>query len=137
GLDIVLDQILIEQCQPAIKHRKPVHVDIKVRNTDRALGTMLSHEVSKAHGAMGLPDETIHINCHGRAGQSFGAWLTHGITLELEGDANDYVGKGLSGGRIIIAPPETSTFVPEEILIVGNVVLYGAIAGDAYFRGRA
>ncbi|MEX0725409.1 MAG: glutamate synthase large subunit, partial [Planctomycetaceae bacterium] len=137
GLDIVLDRILIEQCQPAIRHRKPVHLDIKVRNTDRALGTMLSHEVSKSQGAMGLSEETIHINCRGSAGQSFGAWLTHGITLELDGDANDYVGKGLSGGRIIIAPPANSSFIPEENIIVGNVVLYGAIAGDAYFRGRA
>ncbi|MFN0197874.1 MAG: glutamate synthase large subunit [Planctomycetaceae bacterium] len=137
GLEIVLDQILIAQCQEAIHQRKPVHLDIKVRNTDRALGTMLSHEVSKAQGALGLNDETIHINSHGSAGQSFGAWLAHGITLEHEGDANDYVGKGLSGGRIIISPPEKSLFVPEENIIVGNVVLYGAIAGDAYFRGRA
>jgi glutamate synthase (NADPH/NADH) large chain len=98
---------------------------------------MLSHEVSKANGENGLPDDTIHIDVVGSAGQSLGAWLAPGVTIELAGDANDYVGKGLSGGRIIIAPPKGSTFVPEENIIIGNVALYGATAGEAYFRGMA
>lgn len=137
GLEVVLDNILIDQCQPAIQNGEPVVVDVKVRNTDRTFGTMLSHEVSKHHGAEGLPDETIHINSKGSAGQSLGAWLAHGITIEHEGDANDYVGKGLSGGRIVIYPPADSTFSPKDNIIVGNVNLYGATEGEVYIRGQA
>ena len=137
GLEIVLDNVLIDQCQPAIKNGEPVVVDIKLKNTDRTFGTMLSHEVSKHNGPDGLPDETIHINSKGSAGQSLGAWLAHGITIEHEGDANDYVGKGLSGGRIIIYPPVNSTFLPQENIIVGNVNLYGATEGEVYIRGQA
>lgn len=137
GLEVVLDNVLIDQCQPAIQNREPVVVDLKLKNTDRTFGTMLSHEVSKHHGAEGLPDETIHINTKGSAGQSLGAWLAHGITIEHEGDANDYVGKGLSGGRIVIYPPQDSTFEPADNIIVGNVNLYGATEGEVYIRGQA
>ncbi len=109
----------------------------EISNTDRACGAMLSGEVAKRYGHDGLPDDTIHVHFTGTAGQSFGAWLARGITFELEGDANDYVGKGLSGGRIVIRPPADSGIVPEESIIVGNTVLYGAIAGECYFRGVA
>ena len=108
-----------------------------ISNTDRACGGMLSGEVAKRYGHEGLPDDTIHVRFTGTAGQSFGAWLARGITFELDGDANDYVGKGLSGGRLIIRPPADSGIVPEESIIVGNTVLYGAIEGECYFRGVA
>jgi len=137
GLEEVLDNELIEKSWAAIHEGTPVRFDMPVENIDRAFGTMLSHEVSKQWGADGLPDDTIHIDAKGSAGQSLGAWLAHGITIELEGDANDYVGKGLSGGRLIIYPPKGSSFVPEENIIIGNVALYGAIHGEAYFRGMA
>ncbi|CAJ0831481.1 16443_t:CDS:2 [Entrophospora sp. SA101] len=106
-------------------------------NTDRALGTTLSHNISKYHGEAGLPDDTIHVKLDGSAGQSFGAFLAPGVTLELEGDANDYVGKGLSGGRVVVYPPKVSKFKSEENIIVGNVCLYGATSGQAFFRGIA
>lgn len=137
GLEYQLDHELIRESQPAILDGRRVELSIEIQNIDRALGTMLSHEVVKKWGPHGLPDDTIHIRCRGSAGQSLGAWLAKGITLEVEGDANDYVGKGLSGGRIIIYPPRTSRFLPEENILIGNVVLYGAIEGEAYFRGRA
>ncbi|GAB4152088.1 MAG: glutamate synthase large subunit [Planctomycetaceae bacterium] len=137
GLDEVLDNDLIKQAWTAINEGTPVRFSIPIQNIDRAFGTMLSHQVSRKWGAEGLPDETIHIDVTGSAGQSLGAWLAPGITIELEGDANDYVGKGLSGGRVIIYPPKSSGFVPEENILVGNVVLYGAIKGEAYFRGMA
>jgi len=137
GMELQLDNQLIAQSQAAIQDAKPVTLDIEVQNIDRALGTTLSHEVSKKWGANGLPADTITIRCKGSAGQSLGAWLAKGITIEVEGDANDFVGKGLSGGRIVIAPPKNSSFVPEENILVGNVVLYGATEGEAYFRGRA
>src|SRR4029077_17613692 len=108
-----------------------------ITNTDRAAGAMLSGEVAKRYGHTGLPDDTIHVKLTGTAGQSFGAWLARGITLELEGEGNDYVGKGLSGGRIIVRPPADAGVTPEESIIVGNTVLYGAIAGECYFRGIA
>jgi glutamate synthase domain-containing protein 3 len=114
-----------------------VQIDMPVENVNRVVGTMLSHEVSKRYGERGLPDGTIHIRLRGSAGQSVGGWLVKGITIELEGDANDYVGKGLSGGRLIIYPPENSTFCPEENIIIGNVALYGATGGWAFFRGMA
>jgi glutamate synthase (ferredoxin) len=104
---------------------------------NRVVGTILGSEVSKRFGAEGLPDDTIRLNFKGSAGQSFGAFVPRGMTLTLEGDANDYVGKGLSGGRIVIFPPAGSTFVPEENIIIGNVALYGATSGEAYFRGMA
>lgn len=137
GLEEVLDNDLIKQSLSAIHEGKPVQIQMPIQNIDRAFGTMLSHEVSKRWEDVGLPADTIHIRVHGSAGQSLGAWLARGITIELEGDANDYVGKGLSGGRIVIYPPKTSTFVPENNIIIGNVALYGATAGEAFFRGRA
>ena len=137
GLEEVLDNELIKKSLPAIHEHKPVRFEMEIENIDRAFGTMLSHKVSKANGAEGLPDDTIHIDVKGSAGQSLGAWLAPGITIEVEGDANDYVGKGLSGGRVIIYPPKESTFVPEENIIIGNVALYGATAGEAFFRGMA
>ena len=108
-----------------------------IRNTDRAAGAMLSGEVAKRYGHAGLPEDTIAISLTGTGGQSFGAWLAKGVSLDLVGEANDYVGKGLSGGRIAIRPPENSGIVPEDSIIVGNTVLYGAIAGECYFRGVA
>jgi glutamate synthase (NADPH/NADH) large chain len=137
GLDKALDNRLIELAQPAITEGKPVRGKLKITNTNRTVGTMLSHEIAKVWGEDLLPDETVHFKFTGTAGQSFGAWLAKGVTLELEGDANDYVGKGLSGGKLIVYPPKNATFVAAENMIVGNVVLYGAIKGKAFFRGRA
>ena len=136
-IDNVLDRRLIELAKPALENREPVRAEIRVKNTDRTIGAMLSGEVAKRYGHAGLPDDTIHFTMRGTAGQSFGAWLAHGVTLDLIGEANDYVGKGLSGGRIIVRPPEESGIVPEESIIVGNTVLYGAITGECYFRGIA
>jgi glutamate synthase (NADPH/NADH) large chain len=137
GLDEVLDNQLIEKCQAALTEGTPVRLDMKIENIDRAFGTMLSHHVSKNWGAKGFAEDTIHIKCTGSAGQSVAAWLAHGVTIELEGDANDYAGKGLSGGRLVVYPPQESTFKAEENIIIGNVALYGAVHGEAYFRGRA
>ncbi|MFO0975686.1 MAG: glutamate synthase large subunit [Planctomycetaceae bacterium] len=137
ALDSVRDMELLEKCAPALTERKPVRIDTTIQNIDRAFGTILSNEVSRAAGADGLPDNTIHIRAKGSAGQSVGAWLAHGVTIEVEGDANDYAGKGLSGGRLIIYPPKESTFVPEKNILIGNVALYGATSGEAYFRGVA
>jgi len=133
----VLDRKLIDEAQAALAHGTPVRLTHKIRNTDRAVGAMLSGEVARRYGHAGLPDDTIHVDLTGTAGQSFGAWLAQGVTFALAGEANDYVGKGLSGGRIIIHPTEDSGIVPEESIIVGNTVLYGAIAGECYLRGIA
>jgi glutamate synthase (NADPH/NADH) large chain len=133
----IIDRKLIAESQAALDRGAPVRLQAAIRNTDRATGGMLSGEVAKRYGHEGLPDDTIHVRFTGTAGQSFGAWLARGITFELAGDANDYVGKGLSGGRLIIRPPVQSGVVPEESIIVGNTVLYGAIAGECYFRGVA
>ena len=137
GLEEVLDNKLIELAQPALKEGKSVKIEMPIQNIDRAFGTMLSHELTKRWENIGLPDDTVHIRVTGSAGQSLGAWLAPGITIELEGDSNDYVGKGLSGGRIVIYPPKTATFKAEENIIIGNVALYGATAGEAFCRGRA
>lgn len=137
GIETALDYKLIEKAKDALENKKPVKIEMAVKNTNRAIGTILSSEVSRQHEAEGLPDNTIHCKFTGSAGQSLGAWLAHGVTLELEGDANDYVGKGLSGGRIIIYPPKESKFVAEENMIIGNVSLYGAVEGEAFFRGVA
>ena len=137
GLAEALDNELIAACQKAIKRREPICLERPIRNTNRTVGTMLSHEIAKRWGDELLPDDTIRIKFAGSAGQSFGAFLAEGITLELEGDANDYVGKGLSGGRLAIYPPRGSLFRPEDNIIVGNVALYGATSGHAFFRGRA
>jgi glutamate synthase (NADPH/NADH) large chain len=137
GLSGVLDLRLIEQARPALETRRPVRIETTVRNTNRIIGAMLSGEVARRYGGEGLPDDTIWIKCTGTAGQSFGGFLARGVTLELEGDANDYVGKGLSGGRLIVYPPRESRFMPQENILIGNTVLYGAISGEAYFRGVA
>jgi len=137
GLETVLDHHLITQVQPALNSGRPVRIETPVKNTNRIVGAMLSGEVAKRYGFEGLPADTIWIKCTGTAGQSFGGFLAQGVTLELEGDANDYVGKGMSGGRIIIYPPKVSRFKAEENIIIGNTVLYGAVKGDAYFRGVA
>ena len=132
-----LDNKLIELAEPALDRGETVVIDQPVVNLDRAVGVMLSHEVSKRHGRMGLAPDTITLNLTGHAGQSLGAWLAPGITIKLTGDANDYVGKGLSGGKIILRPPAESPFAAEENVILGNVALYGATDGEAYFRGLA
>ncbi|MEE2778539.1 MAG: glutamate synthase large subunit [Acidobacteriota bacterium] len=137
GLERALDNHLINLAQPALREGETVRIETPIINTNRTVGTMLSHELMKTRGEAGVPDDTIHVKLSGSAGQSFGAFLAQGITLELEGDGNDYVGKGLSGGRIIAYPPKASTFVAEDNVIVGNVVLYGATGGEAFFRGRA
>ncbi len=137
GLDKALDNELIEKARPAIEDKKPVRIEMPIHNIHRTVGAMLSGEVARRHGHQGLAEDTIYISMKGNAGQSFGAWLAHGITIELEGDANDYVGKGLSGGRLVIYPPAESPIIPEENIIIGNTVLYGAIAGECYFRGVA
>ncbi len=137
GLDRALDYKLIDHATQAIETGTPVEFKLPIRNVHRTVGAMLSGEVAKRHGSKGLPDDTIRFHFTGSAGQSFGAFLAKGVTLTLEGDANDYVGKGLSGGRIVIYPPRTSTFVAEENMLVGNVVLYGATSGEAFFNGMA
>jgi len=136
-LYIRLDNKFIDESEPALTKGLPVHIECDVTNTDRALGTSLSYRVSKLYGEEGLPKDTIHIRMLGSAGQSCGAFLAPGITIELEGDSNDYVGKGLSGGRLIVYPPKQSTFKAEENIIVGNVCLYGATSGEAFIRGVA
>jgi glutamate synthase domain-containing protein 3 len=136
-LEKALDNRLIELCQPAIERGEKVKIELPIINTNRTVGTTLSYHIAKRYGDAYLPDGTIHIKLRGSAGQSFGAWLAGGVTMELEGDANDYVGKGLSGGRIVIYPDRTATFVPEDNILIGNVVLYGATRGEAFFRGRA
>ncbi len=133
----ILDRKLIEQAKPALEDKTPVQISMPICNTDRTAGAMLSGEVAKRYGHAGLPEDTISISLQGTAGQSFGAFLAKGVALDLVGEANDYVGKGLSGGRIVIRPPDDSGIVPEESIIVGNTVLYGAIGGECYFRGVA
>jgi glutamate synthase (NADPH/NADH) large chain len=138
GLDRALDHELIRQAEPALERGEPVRIETEVRNFNRTFGTMLSGRVAERYGHAGLPDDSIYIKARGIGGQSFGAWLAHGVTVELEGEANDYVGKGLSGGRLIIYPPAKSGIArAEDNIIVGNTVLYGAISGEVYFRGVA
>ena len=137
GLDHVIDRELIAKCAGSLKHSSPMKLERPIRNKDRTVGAMLSGEVSRCYGEAGLPEDTIQIAFRGSAGQSFGAFLAGGITLSLEGDANDYIGKGLSGGKIIVRPPANSTFTPEENIIVGNVVLYGATGGKLFIQGMA
>ncbi|HTK91259.1 MAG TPA: glutamate synthase-related protein, partial [Verrucomicrobiae bacterium] len=138
GLERSLDMTtLVPMCRPALERGEPVDVRLPIRNVNRTVGTILGYEVTSRHGAAGLPDDTVRLHFSGSAGQSFGAFVPKGITLTLEGDANDYLGKGLSGGKIIAYPPREATFVPEENILVGNVVLYGATGGEAYFRGVA
>jgi glutamate synthase (NADPH/NADH) large chain len=133
----ILDRRLIGEARSAIDRGAPVRIATTIKNTDRTAGAMLSGEIAKRYGHEGLPSDTIHVKLAGTAGQSFGAWLARGVTFELEGDANDYVGKGLSGGRVIVRPTSDAGIVPEDSIIVGNTVLYGAIEGECYFRGIA
>jgi glutamate synthase (NADPH) large chain len=128
---------LLDLAKPALENGTPVRAELEIINTNRTVGTILSHEIAKKWGEELLPDGTIHFKLDGSAGQSLGAFLARGVTIELEGDANDYVGKGLSGGRVIIYPPAKSSFVAEENIIIGNVALYGATSGEAFIRGRA
>ena len=137
GLEKALDNRLIELAGPALERGERVRAELPIQNINRTVGTMLSNEIAKAYGEELLPEDTIQLRFTGSAGQSFGAWLAKGVAMELEGDANDYVGKGLSGGKIVIYPPVESTFVAEDNILVGNVCLYGAIKGKAFFRGRA
>jgi len=137
GLEKALDNRLIELARPALERGEKVSIDMPIRNGNRTVGTMLSHEIARRYGHEGLPDGTIHARFAGSAGQSFGAFLAKGVTLDLIGDTNDYCGKGLSGGRIIVSPSPKFRGDPTENIITGNVVLYGAIAGEAYFRGVA
>jgi glutamate synthase domain-containing protein 2/glutamate synthase domain-containing protein 1/glutamate synthase domain-containing protein 3 len=137
GLDQALDHMLIAKAAPALESKTPVTGSFAIRNVHRTVGGMLGGEIARRHGSAGLPDETIHFKFEGSAGQSFGAFVPAGVTLELEGDSNDYLGKGLSGGRIIAYPPKTSSFLPEESILVGNVVLYGATSGEIFLNGIA
>ncbi|MEZ5178377.1 MAG: hypothetical protein R2746_08850 [Acidimicrobiales bacterium] len=139
GLDKALDQQLILAAGQAIETATPISLEFPIRNVNRTVGTMLGHHVTKRHGGLGLPDDTIDITFRGSAGQSFGAFVPKGVTLRLFGEANDYAGKGLSGGRLVVRPPDSphADFVAEDNIIAGNVLLYGATAGEAFFRGRA
>ncbi len=137
GLETCLDWKLLEAAAAAIENQEKVTASFPIINTDRTVGSILSNEITKKYKAAGLPDDTIHFKFKGTAGQSFGAFNTNGITLELEGDANDYFGKGLSGARLIIYPSKNATYVPEENSIIGNVAFYGATAGEAFIRGKA
>lgn len=137
GMDEVLDWKLLEVAKPALESSQKITASFNIINTDRTTGTILSNEITKKYKSAGLPEDTIHFKFYGTAGQSFAAFNTKGITLELEGDANDYFGKGLSGAKLIIYPPANSTFIPEENSIIGNVAFYGATNGNAYIRGKA
>jgi glutamate synthase (NADPH/NADH) large chain len=137
GLDGALDWKLLKAAAPALESGEKVSLDMEIKNTDRTAGTILSNEITKRYLSKGLPDNTIHVRFRGSAGQSFGAFNTRGLTLELEGEANDYFGKGLSGARLILYPDRNATFRPEENIIVGNVAFYGATSGESYIRGRA
>lgn len=137
GIDNVLDWELLEAAKPALENGGKVTGTFHLLNIDRTVGTIVSNEISKKYGASGLPDDTIHFSFTGTAGQSFGAFNTSGVTLELEGDANDYFGKGLSGARLVVYPSQDAGFVPEENIIIGNVAFYGGTSGSAYIRGKA
>ncbi|MGE3621582.1 MAG: glutamate synthase subunit alpha, partial [Acidimicrobiia bacterium] len=137
GLDRALDVQLVELARPALEDALPVEIDLPIRNVNRTVGTMLGHEITKRYRGEGLPDDTVRIRFTGSAGQSLGAFVPRGVTIRLEGDANDYLGKGLSGGRIVVRPPRDHhpDFVAEDNVVAGNVVLYGATGGEVYLRG--
>jgi len=137
GLEKALDQELLRLAAPALERKERVQIAMPIRNVNRTVGTILGSELTRLHGFNGLPDDTIDITFTGSAGQSFGAFVPSGMTLRLIGDANDYTGKGLSGGKLIVSPPPGATFVPEENIVIGNVALYGATSGAAFFRGVA
>jgi len=136
-LERVLDWKLVEAARPALDEYEPVHEKFLIKNTDRSVGALLSNEISKKYKGKGLPEDTVHFHFKGSAGQSFAAFVAPGVTFELEGEANDYFGKGLSGGKLIIYPDKEATFKPEDNIIVGNVAFYGATSGEAYIRGQA
>ena len=136
GLDKALDHQFLDKCAPALDDGASVAVDLPISNVDRTVGTLLGSEISRRFGAAGLPDDTIQLTFHGSAGQSFGAFVPHGVTLRLFGDANEYLGKGLSGARIVVRPPEEAPFAAEENIIAGNVILYGATGGEVFIRGQ-
>jgi glutamate synthase (ferredoxin) len=137
GLEKSLDMtVLLDLCKPAIENGEKVKATLPIQNTNRVVGTILGNEITKRHWE-GLPEDTVHLSFQGSAGQSFGAFVPKGVTLELVGDANDYLGKGLSGGKLIVYPPAVSTFVPEDNIIIGNVAFYGATSGEAYIYGVA
>jgi glutamate synthase (ferredoxin) len=135
GLDNALDNLLTELAKDALEQKRPVEFQLPIRNANRTVGTMLGYELTRRYGGDGLPDDTIRIKFNGSAGQSFGAFIPKGISLTLEGDANDYFGKGMSGGRLVVYPPAGAGFKAEENIIIGNVALYGATAGEAFIRG--
>ncbi len=138
GLESSLDwTTLLPACEPALQRGEPVSLELPIRNINRTVGTILGSELTRRYGSAGLPDDTIQLKFTGSAGQSFGAFIPRGITMTIEGDSNDYVGKGLSGGKIIIYPPKAARFVPRDNVLIGNVALYGATAGQAFFHGRA
>ncbi len=137
GLEAALDQQLLQLAAPALDRGEPVRIEIPIRNVNRTVGTILGSEVTRRYANTGLPDDTIDIHFTGSAGQSFGAFVPSGVTLRVEGDTNDYVGKGLSGGKLIVYPSKVATFVPEDNIVIGNVALYGATSGTAFFRGIA
>jgi glutamate synthase (NADPH/NADH) large chain len=137
GIGLVLDWKLLEAATPALEKGEKVSASFTVKNTDRTIGTILSNEITKKYRSAGLPEDTIHFRYTGTAGQSFAAFNTHGLTHELEGDANDYFGKGLSGAKLIVYPNKLSSFIPEQNIIIGNVAFYGATSGEAYIRGKA
>jgi glutamate synthase domain-containing protein 3 len=137
GLENALDHQLIARATAALENREPVEMSFPIRNVHRTVGAMLSGEIARRYGSEGLPNDTIRINFEGSAGQSFGAFLAKGVTMTLEGDANDYAGKGVSGGRLVVYPPKQSRFAAEENILIGNVVLYGATSGEAFFNGMA
>ena len=136
-MDKALENELIAQAQPALDNRSKVNIDLPIYNSNRTVGAMLSGKIAKVYGEDGLPDGTINIKFTGSAGQSFGAFLAKGIDVNLYGDTNDYMGKGMSGGRIVVTPHPDSKFVPEENIIIGNVAMYGATGGDVFIRGMA
>jgi glutamate synthase (ferredoxin) len=137
ALDAALDFKIISQAHPALFRKEKTVLESKITNRDRAFGAILSNEISKIYGAQGLPDNTLKINFNGAAGQSFGAFATKGLTLTINGNSNDYLGKGLSGAKIAVKVPDDSTLVPEENIIIGNVALYGATSGEVYINGKA
>jgi glutamate synthase (ferredoxin) len=135
GLEEALDHTLLDLAAPALERGERVEIDLPIQNIDRTVGTILGNEISRKYGLEGLPDDTIDIHFTGSAGQSLAAWLPKGVTITVDGDANDYTGKGLSGGKVIVRVPEGSTFDPDQNIIAGNVLLYGATGGEAYFHG--
>ena len=136
-LDRALDNTLMDLAQPAIEKGEKVYAELEILNTNRVVGAMLSNKIIREVGPEMLPEDTIHFKFHGSAGQSLGCWLAKGVTLEVEGDANDFIGKGLSGGKVIVYPPKVSSFKAQDNILIGNVALYGATSGEAYFRGIA